>query len=65
MQGQAGFHVTGSGTEDAPVINGQIDLRNIVLNRETVGSMTVLAETHGEDVILRGRSDFEDADLKR
>jgi translocation and assembly module TamB len=63
VQGQAGFHLTGSGTEDAPVINGEIDLRNIVLNRETVGSLTILAETHGEDVQLRGRSNFENAEL--
>ncbi|HMC30451.1 MAG TPA: translocation/assembly module TamB domain-containing protein, partial [Candidatus Angelobacter sp.] len=63
VAGQAGFHVTGSGTEDAPVINGQLDLRNIVLNREMVGSMTVLAETHGENVVLRGRSSFAEAEL--
>jgi translocation and assembly module TamB len=63
VQGQAGFHLTGSGTEDAPVINGEIDLRNIVLNRETVGSMTILAETHGENVQLSGRSKFENAEL--
>jgi translocation and assembly module TamB len=63
VQGQAGFHLTGSGTEDASVINGGIDLRNIVLNHETVGSMTILAETHGEDVQLRGRSNFENAEL--
>jgi translocation and assembly module TamB len=63
VQGQAGFHLTGSGTEDAPVINGQVELRNIVLNRETVGSMTVVAQTHGEDVVLSGRSHFENADL--
>jgi translocation and assembly module TamB len=63
MQGQAGFHLTGYGTDAAPAINGQIDLRNVVLNHETVGSMTILAETHGEDVSLRGRSNFENADL--
>ena len=63
VQGQAGFHLTGSGTEDAPVINGQIELRNIVLNHETVGNMTVVAETHGEDAVLSGRSHFENADL--
>ena len=63
VAGQAGFHVTGSGTEDAPVINGQLDLRNIVLNRELVGSMTVLAETRGENVVLRGRSSFAEAEL--
>jgi translocation and assembly module TamB len=63
VQGQAGFHLTGSGTQDAPAINGEIDLRNIVLNRETVGSMTVLAETHGDTVQVRGRSNFENAEL--
>lgn len=63
VQGQAGFHVTGSGTEDAPVVNGELDLRNIVLNHELVGSMTVQVETQGEDAVLRGRSAFTDADL--
>ncbi|HEU4416422.1 MAG TPA: translocation/assembly module TamB domain-containing protein [Candidatus Angelobacter sp.] len=63
ISGHAGFHVTGSGTEEAPVINGQFDLRDIVLNHELVGSMTVLAETHGEDVQLRGRSNFSEAEL--
>jgi translocation and assembly module TamB len=63
VQGQAGFHLTGSGTEDLPVINGEIDLRNIVLNREKVGSMIIVAETHGENVQLRGRSNFDNAEL--
>lgn len=63
VQGQGGFHLTGSGTEDAPVMNGEIDLRNIVLNRETVGNMTILAETHGENLQLRGRSNFGNAEL--
>jgi len=63
VAGQAGFHVTGSGTMDAPVINGEVDLRNIVLNHESVGNMTIFAETHGEDVTLRGRSNFENAEL--
>lgn len=63
IQGQAGFHLTGSGTEEAPAINGQIELRNLVLNRETVGSMTIAAQTSGEYVNLRGRSNFENAEL--
>lgn len=63
VQGQAGFHVTGSGTEDAPAINGQIDLRSIVLNHELVGNMTVQIETQGEAAVLRGRSAFTDAEL--
>jgi translocation and assembly module TamB len=63
VQGQAGFHLTGSGTEELPVINGEIDLRNIVLNGEKVGSMIIVAETHGENVQLRGRSNFDNAEL--
>jgi translocation and assembly module TamB len=63
MEGQAGFHVSGSGTEEAPVINGEIDLRNIVLNHEAVGNLTIFAETHGEDATLRGRSNFENAEF--
>ncbi|HEY1525276.1 MAG TPA: translocation/assembly module TamB domain-containing protein [Candidatus Angelobacter sp.] len=63
VQGQAGFHLAGSGTDDGPAVSGQIDLRNVVLNRETVGSMTILAETQNEFLTLRGRSNFENADL--
>lgn len=63
MEGQLGFHVFGSGTVDAPIINGEIDLRNVVLNHEAVGSMAIFAETHGEDVTLRGRSNFENAEF--
>jgi translocation and assembly module TamB len=63
MEGQVGFHVSGSGTEDAPLINGEIDLRNVVLNHETVGSLTIFAETRDDDVTLRGRSNFENAEF--
>ena len=63
MEGQAGFHITGSGTEDSPVINGQLDVRNIVLNHELEGSMSVNLETRGSDLLLRGRSNLENASL--
>ncbi len=63
MAGQVGFHVSASGTEDEPVINGEIDLRNVVLNHETVGNLTIFAETQGEDVTLRGRSNFDNAEF--
>ncbi|HEY1936822.1 MAG TPA: translocation/assembly module TamB domain-containing protein [Candidatus Angelobacter sp.] len=64
VQGQAGFHLAGTGSqEDVTALNGQIDLRNIVLNREMVGSMTIFAQTSGEDLTLRGRSNFENAEL--
>ncbi len=63
MAGKAGFHVTGSGTPEAPAINGQVDVRNLVLNKELVGSLTMYGETRGADLVLRGRSAFEDAEL--
>ncbi len=63
MAGQVGFHVSASGTADEPVINGEIDLRNVILNHETVGNLTIFAETQGEDVTLRGRSNFDNAEF--
>ena len=63
MAGQVGFHVSASGTAVEPVINGEIDLRNVVLNHETVGNLTIFAETQGEDVTLRGRSNFDNAEF--
>ncbi|HJT53654.1 MAG TPA: translocation/assembly module TamB domain-containing protein [Candidatus Angelobacter sp.] len=63
IAGKAAFHLTGSGREDAPVLNGQLDLDDLVLNRETVGAMKITAETHGSDMKLQGRSQFEGSSL--
>lgn len=63
IAGKAAFHVTGSGREDAPVLNGELDLSDLVLNQETVGTMKITAETHGADMMLHGRSQFEGSSL--
>jgi translocation and assembly module TamB len=63
IAGIASFHVTGSGNPEAPVINGELDLRDLVLNRETVGTMRITAETRGADLLLEGRSRFEGSAL--
>lgn len=63
VAGKAAFHVTGSGREDAPVLNGELDLDNLVLNNEAVGSLTITAETHEADMVLQGRSHFERSSL--
>ena len=63
IAGMATFHVTGSGTADQPVLNGELDLRHLVLNRETVGSLTITAHTRGTDLLLAGRSRFEGSSL--
>jgi translocation and assembly module TamB len=63
IAGNASFHVTGSGNEQAPVLNGALDLRDLVLNRETVGTMRITADTRGTDLLLQGRSRFEGSSL--
>lgn len=63
MAGKAAFHVMGSGNENAPVLNGELNLTDLVLNQETVGSMRVTAETRGADLLLQGRSRFEGSSL--
>lgn len=63
IAGKATFHVTGSGTPEQPVLNGELDVRDLVLNRETVGSLTITAQTRGTDLLLAGRSRFEGSSL--
>ncbi len=64
MAGNAGFHLSGSMAGDgagAPVINGRLDIANLELNREVLGNVNVTLETRGQELVVRGRSSFEDA----
>ena len=63
MAGKAAFHLVGSGREDAPVLNGELNLTDLVLNTENVGTMRITAETHDADMVLQGRSRFEGSSL--
>ncbi|HKW74580.1 MAG TPA: translocation/assembly module TamB domain-containing protein [Terriglobales bacterium] len=63
IEGKVAFHFTGSGTEHSPVLNGNVTVKNLVLNRELVGSVNLDANTQGENLVLRGRSNLENADL--
>jgi translocation and assembly module TamB len=63
VEGNAGFHFTGSGSADAPQIAGQLQLRKMVLNHESVGDADINAETSGADLVLSGRSNFDNAKL--
>jgi translocation and assembly module TamB len=63
MSGRAGFHLTGSGGPGTPSINGNLDIMNLVINGEAVGSVNVAMETRGQDLTLHGRSAFETASL--
>ncbi len=61
ITGKADFHLAGGGTLNAPVINGQMDFHHVVVNGEPAGDLTATAETHGEDMLLRVRSNFQSA----
>lgn len=63
VEGTASFHVTGASDKETPVINGRVDLRNLTVNHESVGAMSFTGETKGSDLLLHGRSQFENASL--
>jgi translocation and assembly module TamB len=71
IEGKGGFHVSGSlaslektiGAGNPPVLNGYITIANLVVNREAVGNFTATVETRSEQLVLHGRSVFEDASL--
>ncbi|HWX56866.1 MAG TPA: translocation/assembly module TamB domain-containing protein [Verrucomicrobiae bacterium] len=61
MAGKADFHLTGGGTLREPVINGHVNFHHLVLNGEDVGDLSATAETHGADMQVRARSNFQNA----
>lgn len=63
VTGLMDFTASGSGTTDEPVINAAISLRDLAFDQERMGSFTVEAVTHGADLHLTGRSQFEHGDL--
>ena len=61
--GAVSFATKGSGTIDEPVINGYLQVSDLVLNGERVGSFTANAVTHGTQLQLTARSNFPKATL--
>lgn len=59
--GVADFTVKGSGTLEAPVINGHLEIASLVLNGDKVGNLTADAVTHGRQLTLTARSRFPEA----
>jgi len=64
VAGKASFHATGSGGAGDPVINGQLDVANLVINEQAVGNLSATAETRGQDMLVHARSVLQDATLK-
>jgi len=62
-EGKADFTAQGSGTVDAPIINGTLSVRGLVMNGEPLGDMEATAATHGADMRLTARSHFQNAEL--
>ena len=62
--GKATFEASGSGTPGAPVINGQLRLRNLAFSRQLLGDMNIDAVTHGAEMTLTARSNFKAAEVK-
>jgi translocation and assembly module TamB len=61
--GGASFAAKGSGTLDQPVINGYLQVSDLVLNGERVGGLTANAVTQGTQLQLTARSNFPKANL--
>jgi translocation and assembly module TamB len=63
VAGVAGFHLQGSGTAAAPVINIELHVHDLLLNQEQAGDFDLAGVTHGPDLHLTARSHFQTAEL--
>src|SRR5271157_5417944 len=61
--GAVSFAAKGSGTLDEPVINGNLQVSDLVLNGERIGGFTANAVTRGTHLQLTARSNFPHASL--
>lgn len=62
--GALSFEARGSGTRDAPVVDADVHLRNLVMNGERLGNLEGTAKTTGSVMRIRARSDFAIADFE-
>ena len=61
--GTAILQARASGTTQNPVIDAHLQVNRLVLNQEHVGDLKLDAATHGQEMIVTGRSNFEHAVL--
>ena len=61
LAGRAEFHASGSGALGSPVLNAQLNVRKLVINGDLVGDLAASAETHGETMLLRASTSFQNA----
>ena len=61
--GVANFKLHASGTPQNPAVDAHVHMDKLVLNQEHVGALTLDAVTHGQEMVITGRSNFEHAVL--
>lgn len=61
--GLMSFDTDGSGTSEAPIINANVRIADMVVNGEEVGDLVAQARTVGEILTLTARSNVSKADL--
>jgi translocation and assembly module TamB len=59
VEGHADFTAQGSGTLKAPAVNAKILVRDLTLDHERTGNLSVDAVTEGDAIHLSARSEFE------
>jgi translocation and assembly module TamB len=61
VEGRVDFTAQGSGTREKPVINANLLVRDLTLDRERAGNLNIDAVSEGETIHLTARSEFEHA----
>lgn len=63
VEGRADFVLKGSGTPDAPSVDGDVHLRNLTLDHELAGNLDLYVATKGSQLHLTGNSHFQRGSL--
>ena len=64
VEGRMNFTATGSGTLEEPVINAELSLHSLTLDRELAGDLTINAVTQGPEMRVTARAQFQNAELQ-
>src|SRR5207247_5058415 len=64
VEGRMNFTATGSGTLEEPVINADLSLHSLTLDRELAGDLTINVVSQGPEMRVTARSQFQNAELQ-
>jgi translocation and assembly module TamB len=63
VEGHVDFTAQGSGTPEVPAINARVQVRDLTLDHERTGNLSVDAVTEGDGIRLTAHSEFEHSQL--